>query len=379
MTKTLYLHCGMHKTGTTALQVFFQVNRERFKRLGLCYPATGMHEKGGHHLLASALKGNIRKRGVYTAKHNFSKYVQKLTEETAPYETILLSSEMFESIESDELFSLKQLAENIKVILYLRRQDLYLESLYSTYVKGRGYKKKISEFLNEMDVSYSDLCDKWAGYFGKGNLIVRIYDNSRFKGGDLFSDFLSILGIKMDDNFWIPPQKINPSLGIEELEYMRMINCLQLTKSVKEKIVKCLVELTLRRDCDNKRRLLTNSDVMNLNKKYTKENMHIASTYFNHKTDKLFSDALPISADSVNKKDIDFKALSRFVFKRTKFVQYTVLKAIILGYFSERESTKYAAFLLSDIFARYSPVRLLFFLRKSHHIQKKRRCKKNNL
>ena len=39
--KTLYLHIGMGKTGTTALQVFFSGNRKAMEKQGIAYPSLG--------------------------------------------------------------------------------------------------------------------------------------------------------------------------------------------------------------------------------------------------------------------------------------------------------------------------------------------------
>ena len=36
--KTLYLHIGTHKTGSTAIQHFFKVNKEVLKTMGYTYP-----------------------------------------------------------------------------------------------------------------------------------------------------------------------------------------------------------------------------------------------------------------------------------------------------------------------------------------------------
>ena len=42
MKKKLYLHIGMGKTGTTALQHFFWDNRDILAAKGICYPKVGI-------------------------------------------------------------------------------------------------------------------------------------------------------------------------------------------------------------------------------------------------------------------------------------------------------------------------------------------------
>jgi hypothetical protein len=49
MTKTIYLHIGIPKTGTTAIQNFFFQKREDLKNYGLLYPNTAASGKGAEH------------------------------------------------------------------------------------------------------------------------------------------------------------------------------------------------------------------------------------------------------------------------------------------------------------------------------------------
>ena len=56
---TLYLHIGMHKTGTTAIQRFCAENRRALLKRGYCYPLIFRKYKGaeilqnGYFLIAS--------------------------------------------------------------------------------------------------------------------------------------------------------------------------------------------------------------------------------------------------------------------------------------------------------------------------------------
>ncbi len=51
MKKKLYLHIGMGKTGTTALQNFFWENRKALASHDICYPKRGTMANA-HHLLS---------------------------------------------------------------------------------------------------------------------------------------------------------------------------------------------------------------------------------------------------------------------------------------------------------------------------------------
>jgi len=50
----LYIHIGLHKTGTTSIQNFLTLNENILSKKGYLYPATG--RKGqAQHLLAQAM------------------------------------------------------------------------------------------------------------------------------------------------------------------------------------------------------------------------------------------------------------------------------------------------------------------------------------
>ena len=57
-TRTLYIHVGTHKTGTTSLQQFLLLNEKLLRQKGLFIPLSGrMHRKEPwHHPLANSLK-----------------------------------------------------------------------------------------------------------------------------------------------------------------------------------------------------------------------------------------------------------------------------------------------------------------------------------
>ena len=96
MTRTLLLHIGHYKTGTTAIQTFCQQNRVHLQNAGLNYAQT--HLKNAKH---SALAFAIGPAGADTLMHGYKKPESpreiwgRLLEEVrrAPQPTTLVSSE----------------------------------------------------------------------------------------------------------------------------------------------------------------------------------------------------------------------------------------------------------------------------------------------
>jgi hypothetical protein len=52
--RRLFIHCGLHKTGTKALQIFLRNNTKRLRDAGILYPYAGCLDSvaSGHHNIA---------------------------------------------------------------------------------------------------------------------------------------------------------------------------------------------------------------------------------------------------------------------------------------------------------------------------------------
>jgi len=53
--QTVYLHIGMGKAGTSALQHFFKMNSAKLLKHGILYPATDAENNVAHHQFAASL------------------------------------------------------------------------------------------------------------------------------------------------------------------------------------------------------------------------------------------------------------------------------------------------------------------------------------
>ena len=90
MKRTLILHAGMPKTGTTAFQLFLGAHQEYLKSLGILYPSTGTLDffNMRHHWLINAL--------LLDDRASFERRMEDVERECAPdTHTIVLSSEPF--------------------------------------------------------------------------------------------------------------------------------------------------------------------------------------------------------------------------------------------------------------------------------------------
>ncbi len=170
-----------------------------------------------------------------------------ISREAKGYSAILLSSEILsEPIDWQQLKLFEKIADEIKIILYLRRQPEYIESAYNEHVKSAAMWKPFEAFDYETklpNLDYWQLCEKWANLVGEKNLILRPFEPAQFEGGSLFSDFASIFPLKADKQIKLPSRKINISLTRDELEFKRLLNSLAPVR----KVIPALLQLSHQR------------------------------------------------------------------------------------------------------------------------------------
>lgn len=219
--RQFFLHIGVHKTGTTALQKFLHDNQKTLEtqgvhRLQTGVPADNAHSWGNHDL-------------AWTLRDQDSKGLWKTAaEEAAPYQAVVASSEEFSSIKQVKRYKPVRAAIpdfTFRPICYLRRQDQLLESTYNFHVKSLGETKPIMEFAERImkRLDFDKVLDCLAQTFGDDSVILRIYDPEQMEG-DIFDDFLDAIGLPDAEGLKKPKKTLNPGLTHEGLEKMLEAN-----------------------------------------------------------------------------------------------------------------------------------------------------------
>ena len=220
---TIYLHIGTHKTGTTALQNFLFRNREELLSKGFLYPKSARPGGSrGHHNLA----WSVKKAKRYDPLAGSWKEIQKEINRLSP-DNVVLSSEEFEIKDFDRVSLVKSHLERYrtKIVVYLRRQDDFFQSVYVQNVKG-GISLNIHEFIQKIQYrgDYYELLKPWRDLFGKENIIVRIYEKEKLANGGLYEDFMSSVGIETNEKYEQPRGLINFSPEPKIVELIRLLN-----------------------------------------------------------------------------------------------------------------------------------------------------------
>lgn len=161
----IYIHCGLHKTGSTAIQVALSKHAERIKEEGFLYPRAGrIGDIGGHHNIAWQLAGDRR----------FDRWFGDLGALFAEIQShngaVLLSSEDFESsVGHPERWvplvrHARAIGRGVVLVIYVRNQLDYLESLFQEMLR-QGFGDEYLRFAGAVLADGRIRLHEWEFHF----------------------------------------------------------------------------------------------------------------------------------------------------------------------------------------------------------------------
>ena len=200
--KQLFLHIGMHKTGTSAIQAFLNRSSKELKSKGFLYPnsyrdnniSSSMHV--GHHRLAWATINRYASKYDETISDEPWKLLNREIKEKQS-EKVVISSEFFwpaDQIEIDKIS--EHLSDyDVKILLYLRNSLGLAVSLYKQDVKTGICSSNFREYTkSKLWVhDYDAIIRKWNNSFEKKNIQLKIYDKVK---SNLIEDFCNTIKYK---------------------------------------------------------------------------------------------------------------------------------------------------------------------------------------
>ncbi len=224
--KKLFLHIGPLKTGSTTIQSFLSYNIENLRNYGYLYPQTGRPPKKSpfqhsaqHNLSWLIIKSKKANPAFGTWKEAHKEI------ENSNLDNIIISSEFFEFANTKQIGILKSKLESyeVKILIYVRRQDLRLESLYTQSVKHGVCGTDILSFIERRKErsDYYKLIEPWKQAFGINNIIVRPLEKTQIP--NIYHDILKVIGITDYKHFsQVDSKNIKP--GRKALEILRFAN-----------------------------------------------------------------------------------------------------------------------------------------------------------
>lgn len=250
MSKRIFIHVGLHKTGTTAVQKFLCDNAERLlRRRATLVPQSGRpllrgQQMLGHHALAWSLAPRYAPADWDAA--SFDALSANLVAEIggSDAETVLLSSEELSLLDVDQLQRLQQrlAPHDVRFVVYVRRQDTALQSAYVTALWMQLQQPDSAPLTRSLwnkdpatlctlpadadiaDLDYATVLEPWASHLGTGKLIVRLYERSAMQEGDIIRDFCHACGLRIgfrSGRWLLPSALINGSVPPAVVQLLR--------------------------------------------------------------------------------------------------------------------------------------------------------------
>ena len=267
----LYLHLGSPKTATTAIQYFLHDNNEQLLKLGYEFPDTQedfRDDKGFAQInndesayangniimdalvLSAYLKGadafddilqyvfpdmvEYYKFVIADNKTDFNTFLRYLKEKLEKNSVILSSENLWTfNYEFLERFA-KEFGDRVEVIVYLRRQDYYVESMWNEVIKLGVVCDIVEDYLffmmsEEHDnhgLRYKTRLNKIAQIVHKEHIHVRLYEDSTIKkDGGICFDFLRTIGIDAEKYEWKKTRRnVNERISGPAVNMKRIFN-----------------------------------------------------------------------------------------------------------------------------------------------------------
>ncbi|MFM9858269.1 hypothetical protein RUR49_07240 [Pseudoxanthobacter sp. M-2] len=192
----LYVHIGLHKTGTSTIQRFFRLNTALTERHGLAFPDLGFDSRTHGGVIAALRdieKGDASGEAVFEA-------IDRLADVDG--RSYLLSTENFELMPPRriEMFAERiRRRHDVRVLAYVRDLTRLMPSVYAQRTKkGRNLRDIDTFFAMTEDwkrFRVSELIGRWGEVFGWDKVRVRPLDREALNGGDLVSDAVAAVGL----------------------------------------------------------------------------------------------------------------------------------------------------------------------------------------
>jgi len=318
------LHIGYGKTGTTAIQRFLHHNRALLAKAKALYPDFFIQgawlNAFDHNFLGRALAGRVGWWG-----QSAEQLIGQVTDQAhdAAIDTVILSAETFlggvEPWEFDDEADYRRACQamadriaraldghSIEIIVYLRRQDQWLESVLNQNIKYSGLlPRKLANASIEDTcriyaprTDYAASLDPWRAAFGKEVISVGVYERAQLTGGNVIADFLLRTGLNKLDlaNPTWDPKSANLRLHRDVLEVKKILNRITRPKYEERAIVESLYRVSAALPKNNhgiSTAILSTEARRVILETVTGSNTVIAREYLSRPDGVLFRDPLP--------------------------------------------------------------------------------------
>ena len=245
MKKTILLHIGVHKTGSTSIQHTGELNQQLLRDHDIAWLYKHDFFIPFHRIFYEHQDSAYNDFVVQNCQTYFDKSMSDIKQPTVllvnegfsycnPYDEVTFDcyyDPKGKYINNRKVF-VKRLAHlfkhhDVKVSVYLRRQDLFIESLYSQVIKGQHHVSlSFQEYLNRYPlrlINWLELVEDYAEAFGAEHVNVAVFEKDQLKNKSIIDDFYKQIGI--DKPLRLPAsQARNERISAEYFERFRSFN-----------------------------------------------------------------------------------------------------------------------------------------------------------
>lgn len=211
--KTIHLHIGTHKTGSTTVQSFLARNRDPLAKNGMAFYRGAIIDSNHIEIYLSALDENRDSLALQSLeigplselKSRTDDDISRFLEETSATEVIISSEGLSLLRSQSEMANLFKLLRGndtiVRVICVLRDKQAFLSAYRKQIVKVLGRhpsKDPTSSLYNEEDswlADFDTLLKVYSETFGAENMRVIDYDHEVMKNGDVLPLVLRSLNV----------------------------------------------------------------------------------------------------------------------------------------------------------------------------------------
>lgn len=223
MKSRLFIHIGTHKTGSTAIQRALKAGEKECLGEGLvrlnCHELLTKREWSPEDKSELQFWLRYNRERHSGASHRFLISSECLSgDPMTGYDNAPMLASRLRELTRDF---------DVKIIVFLRRQDDFIESLYTQKIH-EGNSMTFGDFLDGIDpetMNWHKLLESYALQFGRENIITRVYHKDCYpKPQDIIVDFCKMIGLRPEVLKHRLQTVRNQGFSMEAVEMARMCN-----------------------------------------------------------------------------------------------------------------------------------------------------------
>lgn len=235
MTKTIFLHIGLPKTGTSLLQGVFMRSTDILAGFGIRYlqAGTAVFDDFGHHVLVMAALGEAGRRidpGKPPALIAEAWDAARAEIDACPEPRIFVSSELctFDLAAPEDIARMiagltDDGRHDIRIVLSLRDVVDFVNSAYSQRVRD-GHAGPVTDFIANLwpALDWAALVRRWSAHVGAERMIL--LDFADLTSRPLADTFLRLVFETGHEGLLLDNPRTNPSLPDAAIRFLSAVN-----------------------------------------------------------------------------------------------------------------------------------------------------------